>query len=470
MLSWMKLRKIQFLGMPFAGPTPSEARWRGGLRRIAIRVRARIRGKPQWRVLSELVGALLIIRHRLGLGALDDRLYGLLVACRRVSTGWLRRWLAAELRPWQAPGRAEIFRTGRIAKACSQRDVGKTVLTTSLLLKEPGPDGEKGVLYCSVEDNWARLIVHHDARRFLAEYVFVGASTWSPTDYTVLAGFAGLTEDPIFVGVSNHADVTAYEVLRPTVLPVPLMPSDWVNPNFYAPKPHARREIDILMVANFAPFKRHWLLFQALRRMRRNLRVALIGIRGTTGRGEAELREEAKAFGVTQELEILTNASIEVVTAYQCNARVSVILSRREGCCLVVGESLFADTPVAMLRNAHIGSKAYIHDSTGVFLTERGMAKQLSGCIERSGSFRPRQWALEHITCFRSTERLNALLRDHSLRTGKPWTRNITPMCWRYVPSYLEESDERRMQPALGRLRERHGVQLEKFVYRPIGS
>jgi glycosyltransferase involved in cell wall biosynthesis len=433
----------------------------------AVALRARLHGwRGQGRVLSELVGAWLIVRYRLRFGSLDRRLYGLLVACRRLSIGWLRRWLRAELGPWLCSDRAAALHAGRIAHALRRRDVAKTALTTSLLIKEPGPDGEKGVLYSSVEDNWARLLVHHDARRFLSEYLLVGASSWSPTDYTVLAGFAGLSDDPIFVGISNPVDVAAYGVLHPVVSPVPIMASDWINPELYAPKPPARREIDIVMVANFARFKRHWVLFQALRRMRRDLRVALIGIRGPA-RGERELREEAKAFGAAQELEILTNVSIDVVTAYQCNARISVILSAREGSCVAVTESFFADTPVAMMRNAHVGSRAYINECTGVLLDDGDLARQLSAFIERSGSFTPRRWALEHVTCFHSTERLNALLRDHCVRAGRPWTRDITPMCWRYVPSYVNESDEREMKPALDRLRETHGIELERFVYQP---
>lgn len=436
----------------------------------AVRLRARLHGRlRRGFLLSELAGALFIVRYQLGFGALDSRLLGLLAACRWVSTRWLRRCLARELRPWLASDRSEVFRTGRIVRAQYQRDIGKSVLTTSLLIKEPGPGGEKGVLYSSVEDNWARLLVHHNARRFLGEYLLVGASSWSPTDYAVLAGFAGLTDDPIFVGISNPADVLAYKVLRPVVMPVPIMACDWINPDFYVPKPHASREIDILMVANFSPFKRHWVLFQALRRMRRNLRVVLIGIR-SRGRGEATLREEAKAFGVPQELEVLTNASIEAVTGYQCNSRISVIMSQREGSCVAVTESFFANTPVAVMRNAHVGSRAYVNEATGVLLTERGIARQLSAFLERSGSFRPRLWALDHVTCFHSTARLNALLRDYCTGVGRPWTQDITPMCWRYVPSYVMESDEQDMKPALDRLRERHAIHLERFVYRPLGS
>src|SRR2546425_12851347 len=124
---------------------------------VAARLRARLHGRlGQSLLLSELMGALFIARYRLGFGAVDRRLHALLVACRRVSSGWLRRWLASELRPWLTSDHAEVFRTGRLAWAHHRRHIDKTALTTSLLIKEPGQNGEKGVLYSSVEDNWAR--------------------------------------------------------------------------------------------------------------------------------------------------------------------------------------------------------------------------------------------------------------------------------------------------------------------------
>jgi hypothetical protein len=415
--------------------------------------------------LSEIVGLLLLIRYQLGVGPEDGRLLGLLYACRRIDNRSLRTWLARELRPWLTTSQAPALRSGRLGAALRQRDVSKTALYKSLLIKEPGPHGEKGVLYMAGEDNLARLLVHHDARRFLAEYLLVGASSSSPADFGLLAGFAGLSDDPLFIGISNPADTEAYAVLHPTVAALPVMACDWINPGYYSPRPQEHRAIDILMVANFLPVKRHWLLFQALRDMRADLRVVLIGIRTPT-RGEAELRAEARAFGARQELEILTNASIDTVTAYQCNARISVILTQREGSCVAVTESFFADTPVAMMRGCHVGSRAYINDHTGVLLAPRRLAYQLSAFLERSAEFRPRQWAMEHITCFHTSARVNATLRDHCLGRGQPWTRDIRPMCRRYVASYVNSADERELKPALDQLRERHGIDLERFVYR----
>lgn len=437
-----------------------------GLRHARVRFRARtthfFRGS---RLLSEILGVAFLARHALGIDPLALRLEVLLLACRRVATRPLRRVVRARLAPWLAGERAAVWRDRRVGwRRYEAEGLDDPRLRTSLLLKAPGPGGEKGVLYVSFEYNWLKLLAHHDARRLLAEYDLVGATSASPTDFATLAAFAGLSPDPVFIGVSNLADVAAYGVLAPVVEPVPIMACDWTDPRHYAPRPHAERAIDILLVSNFLPVKRHWVLFQALRQLRRDLRVTLVGL-PAPGRGEREIREEARAFGVRQDLEIVTNAPIERVTALQCDARVSVILSRREGSCVAATESMFADSPVAMLANAHVGSRAYINPRTGVLLPPGRVARALGAVVERSAEFDARAWALEHITCFHASARLNAILRAHARRAGRPWTRDIAPLAWRYVPVYAEAADQIRLAPAVERLRCAHGVELVPFVY-----
>jgi hypothetical protein len=304
-----------------------------------------------------------------------------------------------------------------------------------------------------------KLVVNHDARAILSEYYLVGATSWSPTDYAVFGNFAGLSDDPVFMGISNVADIQAYQVMRPVVEPVPLMACDWINSDHFAPKPRSERTIDLLMVANWLPFKRHWLLFEALRRMPQDLRVVLVG-RNAPGRTEREIREEARAFGVRQELELVTNVNIEQVAALQCDARISLVCSRREGSCVAPAESLFADTPIALMEDAHVGVKAHVNERTGMLLSRSGMAIQLMNMLEQGDRFDPRAWAMEHISCQRSSDLLNAQLRACALRTGRPWTTDIAPLCWRYVPSYVMESDRARLARAVAELRERHGVEL----------
>jgi hypothetical protein len=220
------------------------------------------------------------------------------------------------------------------------------------------------------------------------------------------------------------------------------------------------------MVANFSRFKRHWLLFNALPRMSPKTRVAILGM-ATPDRNADTLRAEARAFGVKQDLEIRTNISIEEVAAYQANSRVSLLLSRREGSCVATAESLFADSPVAMMRDAHIGSKSYINDDTGALLDYRELPQQLDALLERSGDFRAREWADANISAHKSSVRLNQIFKDHAARTGRPWTQDLAPMCWRYVPTYLRPEDRERLRPAIDDLAQRLGVKLKEFIYRP---
>lgn len=394
-----------------------------------------------------------------------ERLAALLKACRRTSRDASCRLIEKKLRPYVAGDLEAVGRTRQVGWERYFGDFGdlknRRALSTSLVLKAPRA-GEKGVLYCSFEYNWMRLVAHHDARAILSEYYLVGASSYSPTDYAVLAAFAGLSRDPIFIGVSNHTDVQQLAVMRPVVEPLPLLASDWVDPGFYSPKPQRERTIDILMVAGWHPVKRHWLLFEALREMPKGLRVVLVGRNGG-GRTENDVRAEARAFGVRQELELYSNLEIGEVAALQCDARVSLVFSRREGSCVAVTESLFAGSPVGMMDDAHVGSRAYLNEQTGMVFSRRGLARSLQRFVEQSERFAPRAWAIENISCHRSSQRLNAILRDWSLRTKRPWTEDIAPLCWRYVPCYLDPADEQRLAPAVSELRRTHGVEIKMF-------
>ena len=385
--------------------------------------------------------------------AVEDKLLTLAQSYRR----WPSRSLERRLAPWLTPERAAIWREKRIGWTRYREQLTSKTLTKSLVLKAPGGDGEKGVLYVSFEYNWLRLLQHFDLCRLLDEYFLVGASSWSPPDFPAHWALAQVGPDPVFMQISNPSNMELYARFHHNIRPIPIMASDWINPDFYEPKPHSQREIDILMVAGWSHVKRHWLLFRALRKMSPRLRVVLIG-QDADGRTADDVFREAKAFGVDDRIQMIQDASIGEVTKHQCNSKTSIILSAREGSCVVVAESLFADTPVAMMHDAHVGSRAYINPQTGPLLRAATMHAQLSEMLERSASFSPRAWALANITSIRTTEKLNGILRDYSRERGLPWTRDIASMCWRPDPVYTEAADNEHLQSAYGALRNHHGV------------
>src|SRR5690606_36046359 len=109
------------------------------------------------------------------------------------------------------------------------------------------------------------------------------------------------------------------------------------------------------------------------------------------------LVKEAAAFGVRQTLEFHYDLTIEEVNSLYCRARMTGVFSRREGSCVAVSESLFADTPVVLMRNAHIGARKYINHETGRLADRRGLARTIRSMLSERTGFAPRAWALQNI-------------------------------------------------------------------------
>jgi glycosyltransferase involved in cell wall biosynthesis len=240
---------------------------------------------------------------------------------------------------------------------------------------------------------------------------------------------------------------------------VPLFASSWVNPDYFQPVPLEKKDIDLIMVANFGEFKRHFALFRALRTMPREIRVVLIG-QEQDGRTSDTLRSEAQIYGVADRFELHCNMAYEKLTSYMARARASAILSRREGSCVVVVESMFANTPVGLLEDAEIGSKHFINEQTGRLLRPHRLAEDLTDLIRSAASYSPRQWALQHLSCTRSSAILNDMLKSHALSQGQDWTQDIAPLCWRPDPQVLRPDDRARLLPEREEIEKHFGLRL----------
>jgi glycosyltransferase involved in cell wall biosynthesis len=330
------------------------------------------------------------------------------------------------------------------------------VLPRSVVLKPWLSPREKGVLFVSFEKEWFRLLLHCDLKHFSDRYDLVVAPSGDPHNLLNCV-FAAAYPGKVFTLISNAVDQMVLPRLAPNFVVIPLYASNWVLPTLFEPRPFAARDVDLIMVANFAKFKRHLTLFAALRNMDRKLRVLLIG-QHQDGRTEETIRREAAYYGVADRFAAQSNVTYAGVTQALCRARASVILSRREGSCVAIAESLFAGAPASMLESAEIGSRAFINAATGVFLQERTLAQQLTDLIARAEAFAPRLWAEENISCFHSTGQLNAIFRQQALDAGGEWTQDIATLCWRPDPALVHAADVERLQPARADIQERFGL------------
>jgi glycosyltransferase involved in cell wall biosynthesis len=320
-----------------------------------------------------------------------------------------------------------------------------------------GPN-ERGVVFISFEGQWVRLLWQKDVREFADRYTVVIAPSSSPHNFINYV-FPHAYPEPIFTLISNPHDLDVLPRVSNRLTVVPLYASHWMNPELYQPMPRAERPYDLIMVASWGKVKRHQALFSALRTMSKDLRVLLVG-QDQEGRSADTIRELARWYGVADRLTILSNQPHREVTKLFCQARASAVLSKREGSCVVVAEALFADTPVALLRGAVIGSRVFLNEQTGRFLDERNLARDLTDFVQNADRYQPRAWAEQNISCWRSTQILNDALKRHALERGQAWTQDIAPLQWSPDPLLARTVDRQRFAAERSEIVQRFGLEI----------
>jgi glycosyltransferase involved in cell wall biosynthesis len=335
------------------------------------------------------------------------------------------------------------------------------IVEKAVVLKPYLGEQERGVILVSFEYQWARLMALRDLESFCRRYMLVVAPTWSPPHCLANTLFPDrYPDESIFTLISNESDLATFPRLSSKWKTIPLYASNWVDPGRVAPTGSRPKEVDIVMLANFAPYKRHHLLFDALRSMKKGVKVTLVG-QSWGGFTSTALRNRAREYGVLDQIEIRESVTNEEVVKCLASAKISVILSGQEGSCVAVVESLFAGTPVGMFADAMVGSRVFINDATGKLLHRKRLGEQLQAFVDQSERYRPREWALANgIDCHGSTAILNRALKDYSLGRGDRWTKDIAVHHWAPDPRLLGQADADSLLREYDLIRSTYGLQI----------
>jgi glycosyltransferase involved in cell wall biosynthesis len=338
-------------------------------------------------------------------------------------------------------------------------EIQSRTIQKSIILKPFVPNREKGVLYVTFENQWIKILRSGQAQEIAKCYDMILGPTWSPPHDASLLAAARIWPGEFYSLLSNLDDAATMRRLSSKIRPLPLLASSWTNPVIYEPYLNLDKTIDILMIATFSKYKRHWLFFDTLRKLPRTLRVVLIG-RPIGERTEASLREEAATFGVADRFELWKGASDDQIAQAICQSRISLIFSRQEGSCVAVAESMMGGTPVGLFRNARVGSKAFVNARTGLLLEQRLLARQILGFLDRHDRYEPRDWAIENISCYASTRVLNRAMCEESRTQGREWTRDVVTMHQNSVPVFVDDDDAREMLTCYQDFRDRYGLEI----------
>lgn len=294
----------------------------------------------------------------------------------------------------------------------------QVVLSKSAIIKVK-KDGEKGCMLVGFEHELDRLIAHTESKDVLADYDILFMPTWQPFFSFALLRILKKNKDSLVLLPSSQSCYYRAMMLPEHFRALPFHASSWINHELYQPK---EKNIDILMVANFATYKRHKLLFSAMVDLPKDLRVVLIG-RPLADRTLNDIVDEARTFGVEKRIKFIEGPTSEVVREHLCRAKLVLGLSGREGSYVSLAEALFADAAVAVYSNAHIGTKNYINPQTGFLLQpDMPLSKQILECLKRVHTLRPRDWAAANISAQVNVSSLNKLLANESFACEKQWT------------------------------------------------
>jgi glycosyltransferase involved in cell wall biosynthesis len=337
----------------------------------------------------------------------------------------------------------ELFRGGMRSREHKIRMGGEL-----LLLKEPDPaTGELGVIILKYGQSFGRFVAVYDIERVLERYQIVLEPSW--------VGY----RDPVFylyfdrarhVVIQAHIseDFQTILDLHSNLVPVPFCSGNWVSDEHFHPLPGLEKDYLVVLVANWAPHKRHQLLLDALGRVEdRSARIALVGY-PWKGYERERIEHEVRRRGLERRVDLYQRISRKEVNRVLNRSHANLLLSRKEGSSKIFYESLAAGTPCIVISDHEGIDPSHVNDRTGI----RASANELAGALEmmrREGhTFDPHAWWRENASIPVTTAALEAVLREKALEEGRPWTRGLHPKKNDPNLAYLEEGLAEHLAPA----------------------
>jgi glycosyltransferase involved in cell wall biosynthesis len=290
------------------------------------------------------------------------------------------------------------------------------------VLKEPS-DAEKGVLIVSF-DIFGYLGLRHDMKAILEDYYLILEPSWSGYCAPEILQFLGYPEHKIIIQATERLDYEFLGRLKSNLIPIDIGSSNWVDERIFNDL-RLEKKYDCIMVAQWGLFKRHHILFRAIKKLGDpSYRACLIGA-AWGGRTRRDIEELISYYGLKDNIDIFEKLTPAEVNELLNRSRVGVLLSLKEGSNRAIFEGMFANIPAIVLKDNIGVNKSYINEETGVLIDRTELGYYLKWFRENHVKYQPRNWALENITCLISTSRLEALLGRLARESGQCWTRGM---------------------------------------------
>jgi len=291
----------------------------------------------------------------------------------------------------------------------------------AMVLKSPAA-GDKGVLLLQYSGIFPLFARFFDVQRLASRYYLVLEPAWSGYCDANVVSYCRFPF-PVFVQAYEPRDAEFVARTRSNLVVVPTSANGWVDHRLFRPLPGIAKDVDVVMVAGWAEYKRHWRFFHALARLKRaghRLRVLLLGY--PLSFAKETVLNQAAYYGVADQLEVHQSVPYPKVNEFLNRAHVSILWSRREGVNRAIIEGMFAGLPCIVREGLNYGYPyPYINPQTGCFASERDLPAKLLSIIGNAHRLSPREWVLANMSCQRSTAVLSEYIGKTAVSRGEPW-------------------------------------------------
>ena len=354
--------------------------------------------------------------------------------CRDAAGGLLalgaNKWLAEFLRTPEATqlrGRFTAWPDHHRVRMREPNDEDPRRQGDLILLKRyNAATGEKGVIMLKYTQSLWRFPAMFDLPALASRYAFVlEPSSWGYEDPGFFL-YVGADAD-VVVQSPWRRDHAFIDQLNSNLEAIRIGAGDWVDPAiFSSTKPLRERRFDLVAVSAWSALKRHEDLFRAVSALKasgRKLQIALIGY--PVDWTQEKIRQLARKHGIEDQCMIYEAVPQSVVAQVVGDARLYVLMSRREGANRALYEALWCDTPVAVFE-AHRGVNTdIISDEVGTLYDANGLDPAIARVLDNPDRYHARAWAERNTGYRNSTVALSAALRQRAAARGLPWTEDL---------------------------------------------
>lgn len=305
-------------------------------------------------------------------------------------------------------------------------DAPEKLLGSGILVLKSSGELEKGVLCVNYSYMFPLIAKCFDIEAIARKYHILLEPDWSGYCDPNILSYCRYSF-PAFVQAYEPRDAAVIANANSNLRLVPTSTNWWIDHRLFTPLSNVPKDIDLVMVAGWGTYKRHYRFFSALSKLRkRGHRPSVLLLGYPLDLTQDEIVRQAEYYGVADQLEVHESVPVEGMNDMLNRAKVNVLWSRKEGVNRAIIEGMFAGIPCLVREGFNYGYRyPYINSQTGCFSSERELPEKLLWMIKHHDEFNPREWVLNNMTCQHAAKLVSDAIGKAAAERGEPWSGGV---------------------------------------------